>query len=82
VKLSLHRFIRLEIIVESDNLTKPGKYCPCCGSNNIKWLIPQMGSIWDCMDCGYHGAVVIEDEELAAAIRRKFQKKDDQEEAC
>ncbi|HNR26519.1 MAG TPA: hypothetical protein PKI66_07385 [Methanobacteriaceae archaeon] len=34
-----------------------------------------MGSIWDCMDCGYHGAVIIEDEELACEIRKEFQKK-------
>jgi hypothetical protein len=41
-----------------------------------------MGSIWDCMDCGYHGAVVIEDEELAAAIRKEFQKKEAPEKTC
>ncbi|HMK54908.1 MAG TPA: hypothetical protein VK444_09055 [Methanobacteriaceae archaeon] len=54
---------------------KHAKYCPNCGSNNIKWSIPQMGPIHDCMDCGYHGAVVIEDEELAKEIRKNFTKK-------
>lgn len=38
-----------------------------------------MGSIWDCMDCGYHGAVIIEDEELAQEIRKGFQKKEAEE---
>ncbi len=60
-------------------MTKHGKFCPNCGSNNIKWLIPQMGSIWDCMDCGYHGAVIIEDKELAHGIRKKFLKKEAEE---
>ncbi|NYT18344.1 MAG: hypothetical protein GKB98_01900 [Methanobacteriales archaeon] len=57
-------------------MSRHGKFCPNCGSNSIKWLIPQMGSIWDCMDCGYHGAVVIEDEELAQEIRKKYLKKE------
>jgi len=40
-----------------------------------------MGSIWDCMDCGYHGAVIIEDEELAVEIRKKFLEKEAEESA-
>lgn len=50
------------------------KFCPNCGSLNIKWLNPQMWSIWKCWDCGYQGAVVIEDEKLAEEIRENFLK--------
>lgn len=39
------------------------KKCPNCGSTNIKWVIPQMGPIWECFDCGYRGLVIEEDEE-------------------
>lgn len=56
---------------------KTGKYCPNCGSNNIKCLIPQMGSIWTCMDCGYHGPVIIEEEELALEVRKNFDKREE-----
>lgn len=51
------------------------KFCPNCGSMNIKWLNPQMWSTWKCWDCGYQGAVVIEDEVLAEEIRKNFLKK-------
>lgn len=34
-----------------------------------------MWSIWQCWDCGYQGAVVIEDKELADEIRKKFLEK-------
>jgi ribosomal protein L37AE/L43A len=39
------------------------KKCPQCGSTNIKWVMPQMWSLWECYDCGYQGALVIEEEE-------------------
>ncbi|CEA12958.1 hypothetical protein [Methanobacterium formicicum] len=54
---------------------KRSKFCPNCGSMNIKWINPQMWSIWQCWDCGYQGAVVIEDKELADEIRKKFLEK-------
>ncbi|WJI10018.1 hypothetical protein FGU46_07915 [Methanobacterium sp. CWC-01] len=71
----------MKVVKKVIDLRRHGKYCPRCGSNNIKWLIPQMGSIWDCMDCGYHGAVIIEDEELAVEIRKKFLEKEAEESA-
>ncbi|CDG65486.1 MAG: hypothetical protein PWQ15_431 [Methanobacterium sp.] len=55
------------------------KFCPNCGSRNIKWINPQMWSIWHCGDCGYQGAVVIEDKELADAVRKNFRKIRDEE---
>ena len=36
--------------------------CPKCGSTNIKWVVPQLGPIWECFDCGYRGSVIEEDE--------------------
>ncbi|MDI6644489.1 MAG: hypothetical protein QME14_05460 [Methanobacteriaceae archaeon] len=50
------------------------KYCPNCGSPNIKWVIPQMWSVWECNECGYTGPIVIEDEELAEEIRKNYLK--------
>ncbi len=57
------------------------KFCPNCGSSNIKWLNPQMWSTWKCWDCGYQGAVVIEDEKLAEEIQKKFLEKIEKGEA-
>ena len=37
------------------------KKCPKCGSRNVKWVLPQMWSLWECHDCGYQGALVIEE---------------------
>lgn len=34
-----------------------------------------MWSIWRCWDCGYQGAVVVEDKELADEIRKNFLEK-------
>jgi len=51
------------------------KFCPNCGSTNIKWLIPQNWSMWKCWDCGYIGAVVIEDGDMASEIRENYLKR-------
>lgn len=56
-------------------MKKSVKFCPNCGSTNIKWLIPQMWSMWHCLDCGYMGAVVIEDGDMAEDIRANFLKR-------
>ena len=50
------------------------KFCPNCGSDNIKWALPQNWSVWECYNCGYTGAVVIEDEELAKEISENYEK--------
>lgn len=50
------------------------KYCPKCGSNNVKWVNPLMWSTWVCYDCGYEGPIIIEDEELAREIRENYLK--------
>jgi len=53
------------------------KFCPRCGSTEILWAsgLPQLWSIWECMECGYRGALVVEDSKLAKKIRRDFVKK-------
>ena len=48
------------------------KFCPRCGSNNIGWILPQDRSKWECKDCGYVGALIIEDGEIAEEIRKEF----------
>ena len=48
------------------------KYCPVCGSPNIEWVLPQTWSRWRCKDCGYEGALIIENGELAEEIRKKY----------
>ncbi|MDH5451310.1 MAG: hypothetical protein OEX77_10520 [Candidatus Bathyarchaeota archaeon] len=52
------------------------KFCPKCGSTNIQWAsgLPQLWSIWECRDCGYRGAFIVEDSTLAEKIREKFLK--------
>jgi len=53
------------------------KFCPKCGSINIFWAsgLPQLWSIWECRDCGYRGALVLEDSKLAEKLREDYAKK-------
>ena len=46
------------------------KFCPKCGSAELNYL-PWLGEIYVCRNCGYQGALVIEDGELAREIREK-----------
>lgn len=57
------------------------KFCPKCGSTEIFWAsgLPQLWSMWECRECGYRGALVIEDNRMAEKIRRDFSKKKDRE---
>jgi len=45
---------------------KPQKYCPRCGSKNLKeetrWLILPI-PYYKCEDCGYEGPIFMEKEE-------------------
>jgi len=56
--------------------TKRTLFCPKCGSTNIFWAsgLPQLWSIWECRDCGYRGAFIIEDSKLAQKIRKEHLK--------
>jgi len=53
------------------------KFCPKCGAANVFWAsgLPQLWSIWECRNCGYRGAFIIEDGELAQKLRGKYKKK-------
>ena len=53
------------------------KFCPKCGSKNIDWVLPQTWSKYECKDCGYIGAFIIEDGEMADEIREEYLKNKD-----
>jgi len=50
------------------------KFCPKCGSTNLFWAsgLPQLWSVWECRECGYRGAFIVEDSKLARKIRENF----------
>ena len=48
------------------------KFCPRCGSKNIGWLIPHDRQKWQCKDCGYIGAFIIDDGKIADEIRKDY----------
>jgi len=49
-------------------------YCPICGSLRIRQILPQIGSKYYCPECGYQGAFVVEDGEMAQEIRGEWLK--------
>ena len=55
------------------------KFCPKCGSTNIEWTLPQTWSKWECKDCGYIGAFIIEDGKIAEKIHEEYLKKQRQD---
>jgi DNA-directed RNA polymerase subunit M len=52
------------------------KFCPRCGSTEVQWArgLPQLWSIWECKQCGYRGAFIVEDSRLAEKVRERFLK--------
>ncbi len=57
------------------------KFCPKCGSTNVQWAsgLPQLWSIWECKDCDYRGAFIVEDGKLGEKIREKILKAAEEE---
>ncbi len=53
------------------------KFCPKCGSSDVSWAsgLPQLWSIWDCKNCGYRGALILEDSKLAEKLREEYARK-------
>jgi predicted RNA-binding Zn-ribbon protein involved in translation (DUF1610 family) len=53
------------------------KFCPRCGSPNIYWArgLPQLWSIWECRNCGYYGAFIVEDGKMSQKIQEEYAKK-------
>jgi ribosomal protein S27AE len=56
---------------KQERVLKRMKFCPKCGSTNINFLAFYHPSIWRCLDCGYEGAFIVEDGELAKKIRER-----------
>jgi predicted nucleic-acid-binding Zn-ribbon protein len=56
---------------------KKTRFCPKCGSTNVFYAsgLPQLWSLWDCRNCGYRGALILEDSKLAVKLRREWIKK-------
>lgn len=51
------------------------RFCPQCGSKNIDWILPHDWSKWECKNCGYIGALIIEDGKIAKTLKKEYQKK-------
>lgn len=53
------------------------KFCPKCGSSNIFWAsgLAQLWSIWECRSCGYRGAFIVEDGDMAKMLQEEYAKK-------
>jgi predicted RNA-binding Zn-ribbon protein involved in translation (DUF1610 family) len=58
----------------------PFKFCPKCGSTEVFWAqgLPQLWSLWQCRNCGYHGPVILEDGKTAEKIQEKRKKQNRQ----
>jgi predicted RNA-binding Zn-ribbon protein involved in translation (DUF1610 family) len=57
--------------------TRRVKFCPRCGSTDIFWAsgLAQLWSIWECRNCGYRGAFILEDGKLSQILREEHAKK-------
>ncbi len=53
------------------------KFCPRCGSTDIFFArgLPQLWSIWECRNCGYYGAFIVEDGTTSQKIREEWARK-------
>jgi DNA-directed RNA polymerase subunit M len=53
------------------------KFCPKCGSTDVFWAqgMPQFWSLWQCRNCGYRGALILEDGNLAAKLQEDWKKR-------
>jgi len=53
------------------------KFCPRCGSTDVFWAqgMPQFWSLWQCRNCGYQGAFILEDGNLAEKLQEEWKNK-------
>jgi len=53
------------------------KFCPRCGSTDVFFALglPQLWSIWECRNCGYYGAFIVEDGMMSQKIREEWARK-------
>jgi len=51
------------------------KFCPKCGSTDVFWAqgMPQLWSLWQCKNCNYYGALILEDGNLATVLQQKWE---------
>jgi transcription factor S len=56
---------------------RPIKFCPKCGATDIFWAqgLPHLWSIWQCRNCGYNGAAILEDGKLATKLQEQWKQK-------
>ena len=52
-------------------------HCPKCGSPDVFWAqgMPQLWSLWQCKNCGYRGAFILEDGNLAEKLQEEWKDK-------
>jgi transcription factor S len=50
------------------------KFCPRCGSTEVYWAqgMPQLWSMYDCRNCGYHGVFILEDGNIAEKLQEDW----------
>jgi predicted RNA-binding Zn-ribbon protein involved in translation (DUF1610 family) len=55
----------------------PYRFCPQCGSTDVSWAqgLPQLWSVWECKNCGYRGAFILENGNLAQKLQEEWTKK-------
>ena len=53
------------------------KFCPRCGSKNIGFILPHDMQKYECKDCGYTGAFIIDDGIIADEIKKEYLKNKD-----
>ena len=53
------------------------KFCPKCGSTEISWALglAHLWSIWECRNCGYYGAFIIENGKLSQKLQEEYASK-------
>jgi ribosomal protein S27AE len=56
------------------NIGDEMKFCPRCGSKEIGWPLPHDRQKWECKECGYVGAFIIDDGVIAEEIRKEYLK--------
>jgi DNA-directed RNA polymerase subunit M len=74
-KKSCSRSAERALLADETGLNE--KFCPKCGSTNVFYAsgLPQLWSLWDCRNCGYRGALILEDSGLATKLRKEWAKK-------
>jgi len=59
---------------KQERILKKMKFCPKCGSTNLNFPVFYRPSVWKCLDCGYEGAVIVEDSKLAGKIQERYRR--------